>query len=42
MKQSVDCRRIQREIQVHAKTLFEGKRDPQPIAVHSAPNRLHG
>ena len=31
-----------REIQVQAKTLFEGKRGPQPIAPHSAPDRLYG
>lgn len=28
-----------REIQVQAKTLFEGKRGPQPIATHSAADR---
>ena len=31
-----------REIQAQAKTLFEGKRGPQPIATHSAPDRLYG
>lgn len=31
-----------REIQAQAKTLFEGKRGPQPIAAHSAPERLYG
>ena len=31
-----------KEIQVQAKTLFEGKRGPQPIAGHSAPDRLFG
>jgi transposase-like protein len=31
-----------REIQAQAKTLFEGKRGPQPIAGHSAPDRLYG
>ena len=31
-----------REIQVQAKTLFEGKRGPQPIAAQSAPDRLYG
>ena len=31
-----------REIQAQAKTLFEGKRGPQPIASHSAPDRLYG
>ncbi len=31
-----------REIQAQAKTLFEGKRGPQPIAAHSAPDRLYG
>ena len=31
-----------REIQAQAKTLFEGKRGPQPIAPHSAPDRLYG
>ena len=31
-----------REIQAQAKTLFEGKRSPQPNAAHSAPDRLYG
>ena len=31
-----------REIQAQAKTLFEGKRGPQAIAAHSAPDRLYG
>ena len=31
-----------REIQAQAKTLFEGKRGPQPNAAHSAPDRLYG
>lgn len=31
-----------REIRAQAKTLFEGKRGPQPIATHSAPDRLYG
>jgi transposase len=31
-----------REIQAQAKTLLEGKRGPQPIAAHSAPDRLYG
>jgi len=31
-----------REIQEQAKTLFEGKRGPQPTAAHSAPERLYG
>jgi transposase len=31
-----------REIQAQAKTLFEGKRGPQPFAAHSAPDRLYG
>ncbi len=30
-----------KEIQEHAKTLFEGKRGPQPVAAHSAPDRLY-
>ena len=30
------------EIQPQVKTLFEGKRGPQPIAPHSAPARLYG
>ena len=30
------------EIQAQAKTLFEDKRGPQPIAAHSAPGRLYG
>ena len=29
-------------IQAQAKTLFEGKRGPQPNAAHSAPDRLYG
>ena len=31
-----------REIQAQAKTLFEGKRGPQPVAAESAPDRLYG
>jgi transposase-like protein len=31
-----------REIQSQAKTLFEGKRGPQPVSAHSAPDRLYG
>ena len=31
-----------KEIQAQAKTLFEGKRGPQAIAAHSAPDRLYG
>jgi transposase-like protein len=31
-----------REIQDQAKTLFEGKRGPQPVSAHSAPDRLYG
>ena len=31
-----------REIQSQAKTLFEGKRGPQPISGHSAPDKLFG
>ena len=30
-----------KEIQEQAKTLFEGKRGPQPVADHSAPDRLY-
>jgi transposase len=30
------------EIQEQAKTLFEGKRGPQPVATRSAPDRLFG
>ena len=30
-----------KEIQEQAKTLFEGKRGPQPVAAHSAPDRLY-
>jgi transposase-like protein len=29
-----------KEIQEQAKSLFEGKRGPQPVAAHSAPDRL--
>ncbi len=31
-----------REIQDQAKTLFEGKRGPQPVSAHSTPDRLYG
>ena len=31
-----------KEIQEQAGTLFEGKRGPQPVAPHSAPERLYG
>jgi transposase len=31
-----------REIQDQAKKLFEGKRGPQPVSAHSAPDRLYG
>ncbi len=31
-----------REIQAECKTLFEGKRGPQTIAAHSAPDRRYG
>ena len=31
-----------KEIQEQAKSLFEGKRGPQPVAAHSAPDRLYG
>ena len=31
-----------KEIQEQAKTLFEGKRGPQPVATHSEPDRLYG
>lgn len=30
-----------KEIQEQAGTLFEGKRGPQPVAAHSAPERLY-
>ena len=30
------------EIREQAKTLFEGKRGPQPVAAHRAPDRLYG
>ena len=30
-----------KEIQEQAKTLFEGKRGTQPVAAHSAPDRLY-
>ena len=38
----VQVGQCKREIQARAKTLFEGKRGPQPIAPHSAPDRLYG
>ena len=31
-----------REIQAQAKSLFEGKRGPQPASLESAPDRLYG
>ena len=31
-----------KEIQEQARTLFEGKRGPQSVAAHSAPERLYG
>ena len=31
-----------KEIQEQAKTLFDGRRGPQPVAAHSAPDRLYG
>lgn len=31
-----------KEIQEQAKSLFEGKRGPAPVAPHSAPDRLYG
>ena len=31
-----------REIQAQAKSLFEGKRGPQPVSAESAPERLYG
>ena len=31
-----------REIQAQAKSLFEGKRGPQPVAAESAPDRIYG
>jgi hypothetical protein len=30
-----------KDIQEKAGTLFEGKRGPQPVAAHSAPERLY-
>ena len=31
-----------REIQAQAKSVFEGKRGPQPVSAESAPDRLYG
>ena len=31
-----------REIQAQAKSLFEGKRGPEPVSPESAPDRLYG
>jgi transposase len=31
-----------REIQAHAKTLFEGKRGPKPMLAHHEPDLLYG
>jgi hypothetical protein len=33
---------VKREIQAQAKSLFEGKRGPQPVSAESAPDRLYG
>ena len=39
--QPVQVSQGKKEIQEQAKTLFEGKRGPQPVAAHSAPDRLY-
>ena len=31
-----------KEIQEQARTLFEGRRGPQPVAAHNQPERLYG
>jgi transposase-like protein len=38
----VQVSKWKREIQDQAKTLFEGKRGPQPVSTHRAPDRLYG
>ena len=37
----VTVRQWKKEIQEQAKTLFEGKRGPKPIAAHTEPERLY-
>ena len=38
----VQVSQLKKEIQEQARTLFECKRGPQPLAAHSAPDRLYG
>jgi transposase-like protein len=38
----MQVRQWKREIQDQAKSLFEGKRGPQPVSAQSAPDRLYG
>ena len=38
----VQVGQCKREIQAQAKSLFEGKRGPQPASLESAPERLYG
>lgn len=38
----VQVRQWKREIEERAGSLFEGKRGPQPVQEHSAPERLYG
>ena len=38
----MQVRQWKRDIQAQAKTLFEGKRGPQPVSAASSPDRLYG
>jgi transposase len=38
----MQVRQWKREIQAQAKSLFEGKRGPQPVSAASSPDRLYG
>lgn len=38
----MQVRQWKREIQAQAKSLFEGKRGPQPVSAESPPDRLYG
>jgi transposase len=38
----MQVRQCKRDIQDQAKTLFEGKRGPEPVSAASSPDRLYG
>ena len=38
----VQVNQWKKEIQEQARTLFEGRRGPQPVAAHNQPERLYG